>query len=124
MGWETRRGRGRYFTRSRREGGRVIREYVGKGALGESADAADKFRRAATKRELERTRAEAARWENADVLLQQIALAMRLLVTAVLVDAGFHQHKRGEWRRKRDTRQDRHGPLKENCHVSYSSAAG
>jgi hypothetical protein len=44
MGWE----RGRYYTRSRREGGRVVREYVGAGpaaALISQFDAIERVRR-------------------------------------------------------------------------------
>ena len=51
MAWESRRGTGRYYTRSRRKNGRVIREYCGKGLKGETAAIEDRKQRRAQREE-------------------------------------------------------------------------
>lgn len=99
MAWETRGGGGRYYTRSRREGGRVVREYCGKGAGAQLAAALDEFDRA------ERMAARLAERRDRERLAdEQAALAAVLgvidtAVTAELDAAGYHYH-RGEWRRR------------------------
>ena len=97
MGWE----RGRYYTRSRKVNGRVVREYVGAGRVAELAAELD-----AIKREQRRLDALALRREKdglaaLDAELKALAEATDLLARAALLAAGFRQHKRGEWRKRR-----------------------
>jgi len=101
MAWETRQRGGRYYTRSKKIGGRVIREYVGKGLAGELAAAADA--RARAKREAEKAawRAEQERMEAALVPFEDFYEGVETLVRGSLILAGYHRHHRGEWRRKR-----------------------
>ena len=102
MGWENRERGGPYYTRSRREGGRVVREFVGGGLAGRLASEADRIARErrevralAEKREREKLEALAA-----PVL--ELSEAAEILAHAHLIAAGCHRHK-GEWRRGRDT---------------------
>jgi cob(I)alamin adenosyltransferase len=96
MGWE--RG---YYYRARKEGGRVVRQYVGKGTLAELAAETDAFER--QRREAERAawRAERAELEALDAPLAELNHLADLLARAALVAAGYRQHNRGEWRRRR-----------------------
>jgi hypothetical protein len=96
MGWD----KGRYYTRSRKVNGRVLREYVGMGSVAQLAALQDALRR--QKRELQ---ARAVRQEKAelDALaadLKQLTALVDLVVRAALLATGHHQHKR-EWRRRR-----------------------
>src|SRR4051812_46581487 len=99
MGWE-RRGERRYYTRSRKVNGRVIREYVGGGLTGLLAEREDEERR--------QRRAEA----KAQLHLEHVTLAAAMaphqalsritdgVLAAALVAAGYHRHDR-TWRKRR-----------------------
>ena len=102
MAWETRNGKGRYYTRSRRIDGRIKREYVGTGEAADLAVELDAIRR-------EHRRVEAVAWrelrakiEGLDNELASFFGVVDEQVRATLATEGYHQHKRGEWRRKRD----------------------
>jgi hypothetical protein len=95
-----------YYYRVRREDGRVVREYVGGGLVGEMAARLDALEREKG-REKRRQDAEALRHVKAtldalDANLEALIESTDLLAHAALVADGYHQHKRGEWRKRRD----------------------
>jgi hypothetical protein len=64
MGWENRERGGHYYTRSRKVDGRVVREYVGGGVIGELAARFDEAEREKRKIEATMERLERARVES------------------------------------------------------------
>ncbi len=105
MAWEQRGGK-RYYYRTERRSGRAARRYVGCGDVAELAAAADELRR------LERAAADRERGEERQRLLEAEAPLLGLcsladaLARAALVAAGYHQHDRGEWRRRHEHRDE------------------
>lgn len=102
MGWERRNQSGRkYYTRSRRVGGRVKREYVGTGEIAEVAEALDSIQRErrdaknAVRREFRPT------VQGLDTAVAAYCRGVDAVVSASAEASGYRQHKRGEWRRKR-----------------------
>ena len=101
MSWET-RGRGeRYYTRSRRENGRVVREYVGRGPVAELAaehDARCRLERDEARRHRTERHAADAELDRAVAEADEVG---ELLARLALVASGYHRHHGGEWRRRR-----------------------
>ncbi len=97
MGWD-RRG---YYYRARKVNGRVIREYVGSGLIATLAAQEDAAKREQRKSEQAREKAERKKLEALDTPLKELNKLADLLAYAALRIAGFHQHKRGEWRKRR-----------------------
>jgi len=100
MAWETRRGRGRYYTRSRRIDGRVVREYVGGGIAAEHEAAKDEAERADRMEQRQRERIGEQKMDTADDDAVQLFDQITALTSATLVLDGFHRHKY-EWRPRR-----------------------
>jgi hypothetical protein len=102
MGWESRAGTGRYYTRSMRVNGRIVREYIGTGPVAELAYQMDVDQR--LERELERKAFEAVQnRDNAlDAKLDEFSELAETLSRGLLIAAGYHQHKRGQWRKRRE----------------------
>jgi hypothetical protein len=99
--WEKRERGGLYYTRSRKEGGRVIREYIGGGPLGELAAKTDALKRLRREEEAKAWREERESLEALDQSVEEQYEAAEILARAILLAAGYHQHNRGKWRKKR-----------------------
>ena len=100
--WERRKRGGLYYTRSRKVNGRIVREYVGAGVLGELAarmDAEDRQRR---EEEAAAWREERERLESLAGSVDEFCREVETIARAALLAAGFRRHNRGEWRRPRD----------------------
>ena len=96
MGFETRRGK-LYYYRKRRDGVRVVSEYVGGGMVAALCSQLDDAERAEAeaRRATERGGREAE--EALDKLLDTIGAALRTGAGLEMIAAGCHNHK-GQWR--------------------------
>jgi hypothetical protein len=101
MALERRAGRV-YYYRSRRVSGRVVKEYAGCGRVATLAAELDGLDR--DERAIDHEREKAKRDELAalDGPLAELDELMNLLARAALVAAGYRQHHRGEWRKRRE----------------------
>src|SRR5215813_5565285 len=106
MSWETRNGRGRYFTTTRQVGGRRVRRYFGAGPVGELAATLDASRRVEREARARREKDDLRRLDAAAGPLLALCRATDLLLRAALVAAGLRQHDRGQWRRPRHGRDE------------------
>jgi hypothetical protein len=101
MSWETRGVYGPYYTRSRRVDGRVVREYVGAGPLADIIAQADEAEREARRLQRQREREQMEQDRRLDETFSTYSAGVDELLRSALEAAGYHQHKRGEWRRAR-----------------------
>jgi hypothetical protein len=100
MFWVYSNGR-RYLYETRREGGRVRKKYLGTGPLAEELMARAQEIRATLTTVAKVNAAEDDAWAEAERVSDEMAVELDLLVRSALVGAGFHQHSRGEWRKRR-----------------------
>lgn len=137
MGWEWRGGR-RYLYRNRRVNGRPVKEYLApddRFGLGEEAagELEYELRRQAKAREANRQALAAFRGRIDGLLAAAGAAnaALRAVAEGLLVTVGFHNHRRGEWRMRRELRSlvDQIADLKDGLAragplVNYTAPAG
>jgi hypothetical protein len=103
MAWE-KRGASSYYYRSVRDpDGRVRRLYLGSehSRAAQSAALEDEERRAQRQTDRADRRAERELQEAAEAPLRQLCEQTDMLMKAALLVAGFHQHDRSNWRKKR-----------------------
>lgn len=101
MGWE-RRGNRSYYYRATKANGRVVKQYVGAGPLAGLVAAQDDEARAERATAAESQRVERNRFAGIDRTVTGIDETIEALLRTCLVVSGYHQHRRGEWRRRRD----------------------
>ena len=104
MSWEQRNGYGPYYTYSHRENGRIVREYYGKGELGQLAADVDALGVRTRLVEREDRAEERARIAAIEDPLVEFDRAVDLAISAELLVAGYHRHDRGPWRRRHGQR--------------------
>src|SRR5262245_55043484 len=110
MPWTNRGGGRRYYYRSSRVNGRPTKVYVGYGNQAE-AEAAEVETRKAERADRQRTlSAECKAHDEAVAPMDELCRLTDLLMKTHLVLAGYHQHDRGEWRRRRQRDVTGHEP--------------
>ncbi|MCA9128602.1 MAG: hypothetical protein KDB22_16055 [Planctomycetales bacterium] len=80
--------------------GRIVREYVGGGAIGELSEQMDAMEREERQQRAEAMREAKSQMESYDELLAQFETVADNIGRGLLIVAGYHQHNRSEWRKR------------------------
>src|SRR4051794_14067281 len=107
MGWK-RIGNHSYLYRSRREGLRVLSEYLGRGETGMLIAQLDKLERQERDESREADRVERQTIEREEQRLTDWFQAVEDVAKGAMLAAGFHLH-RGQWRRRRHGKDKQRG---------------
>jgi len=99
MGWES-RGNHSYYYGKERSAGRVRSVYVGQGEIALLTAQLDGLQREERQVRQIRERKEQRAFDSLDQHIDNLARLSTLLTEAVLMAAGFHQHKR-QWRKQK-----------------------
>jgi hypothetical protein len=97
---ERRNGR-TYYYHSRRVGGRVVRHYLGAGAVGARAEQARIAARQQKDREQQQALAQMAELDELAQMVGDVIEAAGQALEMAMAAAGYHRHHRGQWRRRR-----------------------
>ncbi|HET9531376.1 MAG TPA: hypothetical protein VFQ92_13550 [Blastocatellia bacterium] len=99
MGVETRKGK-LYYYKKRREGDRVVSEYVGSGEIVQMADRMAALERERRKEQRESLQAQASSLYRINSMVDSYSEMVDRVVGAHLLALGYHKHNR-QWRRRR-----------------------
>jgi hypothetical protein len=97
MAWDSRG----YYYRGKKVSGEVRREYVGRGPAAQACAELDRLEREGRQADREAQDAERAALEALDEPMNELNDLADLVARAALLAAGYHQHHRGEWRKRR-----------------------
>ena len=100
MSWESRNGRGRFYTRSHRVGGKIVRVYCGTGDVGLLMAKQDDLKRKQIAAAKQACRKRQNEGDSLDRTVAAACDAIELFARASLIAAGYRQHRRGEWRKR------------------------
>ena len=100
--WERRERGTLYYTRSRKVNGELVREYIGSGLLGQFAAMEDERQREEKRQRAAIEKEERERLEEVLAPVQELDEVTEVLAHSVLLAGGYHRHKRGEWRKRRE----------------------
>ena len=106
MAWEQ-RGTHRYYYRSRKIAGRVVKEYVGGGLAGMLAQREDDSRRRKCESARAAFQADRDTFTAAATAHDELSRITDALMKAALVAAGYHRHDRGQWRKRHASKVER-----------------
>lgn len=107
MSWESRKDCAtKFYTRSRRRGGHVVREYFGNGSTAKLLAQMDEINRNQLADAANAWRRQKAEMDDARLCVAEFCHRVELLAHAALVVAGYRQSRRGKWR-KRDGKRTR-----------------
>jgi hypothetical protein len=108
MSWDTTRGLPYFYVNDWIDG-RSKRRYVGYGPLADLAASHGDLRRVEREAQRRERRAEDEPWAAAEAALSALGGLTDLALRAALAVAGYHQHARGAWRKRRERREDGDG---------------
>src|SRR5262245_53144656 len=106
MAWEQGLRGKPFYTRTRRVGGKRVREYLGSGPAAHAAAAADALKRAERRARTEACHKEEARLREVDELVRRLFKLASLVADATLAAGGYVKHG-SEWRSRGNGRHGR-----------------